>query len=103
MCVVLFDIILRALEQVDTYPFLLADVNGGTRPAPGVSFVDDLASLVATRRGLPAKADIVSACAIILGLKMAIQKLRFFSQDWTIQPGYQKKTPQEALAIHSHG
>ena len=100
--IVFFDVILRALEQVDTDPFLLIDDKGGTRPAPDVSYADDLVSVAATRRGLQAKADIVSACAIILGLKIARHKLRAFSQDWT-QPLQQSKAPQRSLVIYSHG
>ena len=50
-----FDIILRALEQVDVDPFLLVDDKGGTRPAPDVSYADDLVSVAATRKGLQAK------------------------------------------------
>ena len=100
---VFFDIILRALEQVDTDPFLLIDDKGGTRPAPDASYVDNLVSLAATRQGLQAKAGIVSACALILGLKIAIHKLRIFSQDWTTQPGQRKKTLQETLTMYSHG
>ena len=101
--VVFFVIILRALEQVDMDPFLLVEDKGSTRPAPDASYADDLVSLAATRRGLQAKADIVSFCATILGLIIAIQKLRIFSQDWTTQPGQRKQTPQETLTIHSHG
>ena len=99
--VVFFDIILRALEQVDTDPFLLVDDKRGAMPAPYASRVDDLVSLAATRRGIQAKADIVSACAIILGIKIATHKLRIFSQDWTAQPAQLKILPQESLIIHS--
>ena len=101
--VVFFDIILRTLEQVDTDPFLLNDDQGCTRPAPDASYADNLVYLAATRQGLQAKADIVSACALILGLKIVIHKPRIFSQDWTTQPGQRKKTLQETLTIHSHG
>ena len=55
--IVFFDIILRALEQVDPDLFLLIDDKGGTRPAPDVSNADDLVSVAATHRRLQAKAQ----------------------------------------------
>ena len=42
--VVVFDILLRALEEVASDPFLLESTGGGMYPAPEVGYDDDLIS-----------------------------------------------------------
>ena len=67
--------------------------DGTFSKAPDTAFADDLFSVAATRNGLQRKADVVSACAIILGLKIAQAKLRVFSMDWTCSAAQRKRAP----------
>jgi hypothetical protein len=64
-------------------------------------YADDLVSAKSTLAGLQAKADIVSAFAIIFGLDIAVAKLRACKVEW----GHE--TPLEAnsntLAVHKYG
>ena len=77
--VVSFDIVLCALARVgsDHHSFLLPSTTGLYR-APDIAFADDLLSPARTLKGLQRKADMMSLCAIILGLVIAIKKLRTF-------------------------
>ena len=69
--VAVFDILLRALKEVSSDPFLLVSTGGGMYPAPEVGYADDLISLMGSLLGLQAKADMVSACSQLLGLTIA--------------------------------
>jgi hypothetical protein len=100
---VFFDIILRTLELETEDSFELVAPDGSTHRAPDTAYADDLISLAATRSGLQRKADVVSACAIILGLKIAHNKLRVFSMDWTATAEQRKQAPLEVLTVHSMG
>ena len=61
--VVVFDILLRALEEVSSDPFLLDSTSGGTYPVPEVGYADDLIALMSSLLGLQDKADMVLACS----------------------------------------
>ena len=55
------------------------------------------------KNGLQRKANVVSTCAIVLGLKIAQAKLRVFSMDWTALPLQRSRLPQEYLTVHAMG
>ena len=61
----------------DNHSFLLPSSTGLYR-APDIAFADDLLSPVRTLTELQSKADMMSLCAILLGLVIAIKKLRTF-------------------------
>ena len=92
-----FDILLRALEEVKSEPFLLDCTGGGMYPAPEVGYADDLISLMGSLLGLQDKADMVSACSQLLGLTIASPKLRVFRADWT--SGSLSITPEDGVLV----
>ena len=95
--VAVFDILLRALEEVKSEPFLLDCTGGGMHPAPEVGYADDLISLMGSLLGLQDKADMVSACSQLLGLTIASPKLRVFRADWT--SGSLSITPEDGVLV----
>ena len=95
----MLDILLRALEEVASDPFLLVSSGGRMHPAPEVGYADDLISLMGSLLGLQDKADMVPACSQLLGLTIASPKLRVFRADWT--SGSLCTTPVgEVLVVH---
>ena len=96
-CVAVFDILLRALEEVKSEPFLLDCTGGGMYPTPEVGYADDLISLMGSLLGLQDKADMVSACSQLLGLTIASPKLRVFRADWT--SGSLRITPEDGVLV----
>ena len=77
--VAVFDIVLCALAEVESeeHSFLLSSSHGHYY-APDIAYADDLLSVARTLDGLQAKADMMSLCAILLGLTIAVKKLRTF-------------------------
>ena len=83
-----FDIPLRALENCDPYPFMVRteETIGNTQD---LAFADDIFSISARREGLQAKADIISASVLVLGVRIAPAKLRTTAKAWGQEPsGY---------------
>ena len=101
--VVFFDIILRTLEleNEDSFEYLAPD--GSLVRAPDSAYADDLFSIAATHSGLQRKANVMSTCAMVLGLKIAQAKLRVFSMDWTASPSQRSKLPTEYLTVYAMG
>ena len=80
-----FDILLRALESANLFPFLTRS-GSHLHPVQDTAFADDLFSISARREGLQLKADIVSAFASIFGIRIATTKLRTFAKCWGSDP-----------------
>ena len=83
-----YDIPLRALEQHQSFPFLVrTDIKiEGTK---AMSYADDIISLAARREGLQDQAEVMSASSIIMGITFAIKKLRTAAITWGQEPsGY---------------
>jgi hypothetical protein len=76
-----FDILLCALE-LDTVDQPLFRASGKLHVSRDTGYADDLVSAKSTLGGLQAKADIVSAFAIIFGLDIAVAKLRACKVEW---------------------
>ena len=70
-----FDILLRALTQVEATPSFFHPSHGVAAPGSDSAYADDLATLSRTKEGLQIKMDIVSAFASIFGLTINIKKL----------------------------
>ena len=81
--VVVFDILLCGLARVDPSGlFRLKSRSGSWYCAPDVAYADDLVSFASTLLGLQAKADLVTIAAKILGLTIALPKLRLYRKRW---------------------
>ena len=74
-----FDILLRALIQVEATPSFFHPSHGVAAPGSDSAYADDLATLSRTKEGLQIKMDIVSAFASIFGLTINIKKLCLLS------------------------
>jgi len=83
-----YDILLRDLEQAQSYPFLVrTDIK--IDHSQEMSFADDVISLSSRKEGLQDKAEVVSASSIIMGITFAIKKLRTSAITWGQEPsGY---------------
>ena len=86
-----YDIPLRALEQANSYPFLVrTDIE--IEDSQDMSFADDVLSLAARKEGLQFKAEVMSATSIIMGINFAIKKLRTSAITWGQEPsGYRNE------------
>ena len=74
--VAVFDMLLSALEDDDTAAGLrMRKPWGGRYAAPDICFVDDLQSFAANLQQLQRKPEIVSGCAAVTGMKIAVNKL----------------------------
>jgi len=96
----IFDIILRTLE-VAAYPdegVPLALPSGARAVAPDVACADDLISPAGSLRGLQRKAAIVSVCMGVLGLEVAVPKLRIRKKCWG---NPQRTLAPERLLLHT--
>jgi len=83
--VAVFDIVLCAMARVQStdHSFLLTSPSAPLLPAPDIAYADDLLSVARTLHGLQLKADMISLCSIILGLSIAVKKLRTFHLLWS--------------------
>jgi hypothetical protein len=69
-----YDIPLRALEQAQSFPFLVrADIK--IDDSQDRSFADDVISLASRKQGLQDKAEVMSASSIIMGITFAFKNL----------------------------
>ena len=97
--VVVFDMLLCAMSKVDADGlFRLNKPSGTPYSAPDVAYADDLISFAASLLGIQRKADMVSLVAAILGLKIAIRKLRLLRKRWDL-PSY---SVPESLILHRY-
>ena len=92
-----FDILLRALEEVSSDPFLLDSTGGRMYPVPEFGYVGDLISLTGSLLGLQDKADMVSAGSQLLGLTIDSPKLRVFRADCST--GSLSTTPDDGVLL----
>jgi len=70
----------------------LADVAGGeffvqglrqvSRAVPNIAYVDDAISITGSFQALQAKADIMSAFAMVINIELSLKKLRTFAVQW---------------------
>jgi exonuclease III len=83
-----YDIPMRALEQAQSFPFLVrTDIK--IEDSQDMSFADDILSLASRKEGLQDKAEVMSASSIIMGITFAIPKLRTSAITWGQEPsGY---------------
>ena len=92
------DILLRALEENDQYPFMVrTDDNIITSQAK--VFADDIFTISARKEGLQEKANVVSAAAAVLGFQLAIPKLRTTAKSWGQEPSGYENTDY-TLVVH---
>jgi len=76
-----YDIPLRALEQTQSFPFLVrTDIK--IEDSQDMSFADDFLSLDSRKKGLQDKAEVMSASSIIMGITFVIKKLRISAITW---------------------
>ena len=94
---VVFDILLTALELCRLDPLPLINSCGLLYAAQDQAFADNLVSLSAKLGGLQAKADVVSAFAVIFNWKIAYDKLRVFK----LAVGQSDKKLVEHLVLHT--
>jgi hypothetical protein len=78
--------------------FNIRDLNYNSHETADVCYADDLVSAVASLMELQAKADVVSAWCIIMGVKVSHAKFRTFGMDWGT-----KKKIEGKLIIHTEG
>ena len=78
--------------------FRLTKPSGVLYSAPDVAYADDLISFAASLLGIQRKADMVSIVASILGLRIAIRKLRLLRKRWDL-PSY---SVAESLILHRY-
>jgi len=83
-----YDILLRALEQTQSFPFLVrTDIE--IEDSQDMSFADDVLSLASRQEGLQNKAEVMSVTSIIMGITFSIKKLRTSAITWGQEPsGY---------------
>ena len=84
---------LAALDLEDDGALVIEDARNLSYKAPDVGYADDLVSNTGALRYLQAKADLISACTMILGLSIASHKLRAYS-------GITQYTPSKAELKH---
>ena len=95
--VAVFDIVLCALDRVDQSDgFMLTSKEGERYRAPAVCYADDVISVASTLEGLQAQGNVMSLCTIVLGLTLAVDKLRAFKCCWAT-PGRQQS--EETLTV----
>ena len=92
--VAVFDILLRSLEATLSTPFGIRGQDDEIYPAPEVAYADDLNTFSATKHGLQAQADTVSAFTVFFGLRIAAGKLRLGVF------GAAPSSPPESIIIH---
>ena len=92
-----FDTLLCALNFLNSN-FSIRDLNYNSHESVDVCYADDLVSAVASLMELQAKADVVSAWCIIMGVKISHAKFRTFGMDWGT-----KKKVEGKLIIHTEG
>ena len=92
-----FDTLLCALNFLNS-TFSIRDLNYNFHESIDVCYADDLVSAVASLMELQAKADVVSAWCIIMGVKISHAKFRTFGMDWGT-----KKKVEGKLIIHTEG
>ena len=98
--VVVFDILLCGLARVNHQGlFRLKSRSGSGYSAPDVAYADDLVSFASTLLGLQAKADLVTIAAKILGLTIALPKLRLFRKRWDWSPTQAHANPEFLTSI----
>ena len=90
-------ILLRALKATLSTPYGVRGRDDIIYPAPDVAYADDLNTLSATRRGLQAQADTVSAFPTLFGLRNAANKPRLGLFGGT------PSVPPETTTIHHLG
>ena len=93
------DIILCALENVRKDPLYKYKVNGDMQPAKDLCYADDLLTVSGQLSGLQAKADLMSAFALIFKLKFNKPKLRLFLQESGV---FKDKTSNPFLVIREN-
>jgi len=89
-----YDIPLRALEQAQSFPFLVRmDVK--IDDSQDMSFADDVISLPLRKEGLQDKAEVMSASSIIMSITFSIKNLRTSAISWGQGPsGYMNEDYQ---------
>ena len=100
--VAVFDIVLAALDLEEEGTLMIEDAKNQAYKAPDVGYADDLVSNMGSLKGLQAKADLISACTMILGLSIAPHKLRVYRYDWA-RADPPPPEEQEFLIIHGWG
>ena len=96
--VAIFDIVLCALDLVDHPDGFPLTSTGGTRyRAPAMCYADDDVSVASSLEGLQAQGLMISLCAVILGLSIAVEKLRAFKACWA---STEKQQLAEKLMVH---
>jgi hypothetical protein len=93
-----FDILLRALESTPS-DFLVRGSNGFIYGVGDTAYADDLLSISATPANLQAKADVVSAFALMFGLELALPKFRTMVCNW----GMEHKVVAPGITIRTEG
>ena len=91
------DILLSALADLDIGPFFFQDHNGNNHVTPDIGYADDVISLQGNTAALQAKADIISAFAIIMCMIIHIDKLRLFGIEW----GNHHRPSDDSITIHT--
>lgn len=97
-----FDVVLRMLEEAradDPEPFGLVDLQGRIGAVTDFAFVDDLVSFAGTADGLQRLADCFSAWSVLVGIDVAIPKLRAAAVNW----GPADDPMTDHLTIHGAG
>ena len=93
------DILLCALADIKEGPFYFQDHLGSNHVTPDVGYADDVISIQGNTAALQAKADVISAFAIIMNMAVSITKLRLFGIQW----GNHHRPSADHIIIHSLG
>ena len=101
--VAFFDILLSALRLIDS-DFYIRSGDVELSPIGEMAYADDLMSGAASLQGLQAKADIVSAFSIFMGLDLAIQKkLRVAALLWSPDMDRIGRPDSLSIVVHTVG
>jgi len=76
------DPLLCALADVAGGEFFVQGLRQVSRAVPNIAYVDDAISITGSFQALQAKADIMSAFAMVINIELSLKKLRTFAVQW---------------------
>jgi len=90
------DPLLCALGSVHHGGFHVQGVDSVAFPVPDIAYVDDAISITGSFAAIQAKADIMSAFAVMINIELSLKKLRTFAIHW----GNESSVPCAGLTVH---
>jgi hypothetical protein len=96
--VALFDMVLSGLD-ICSEGLIVQDDCNEMHSVGEICFVDDLLTVQRSSEALQMQADVMSAFAVVFGLKFSVQKFRAMAVRW----GNKNRPLEDTIIMHKHG